>query len=478
MKKLIILTAVIISALTGCKTQQQAGTVTNDDVYASPKYSSKTVQPNHQNVDLSAPQQVATPDSVSRAKSGSATWYDDYSDYSNSSSRQAAPTKTGSSSGSGNSYVDPSIYDNSYSSNPDVNVYLGSSYDPFFWGSSVSIGCGFGWGWDSYYWGYPYPSWYYPYYGYYPYAYGYGGYWNGYWNGYNDGYWDGHHGNPYYNTYSTYYGQRRMLTSGGSGNIHGGSRIVTPGVTPIDQTRGNISSQRITNVNGTSTTNRSTDPGRSGINSSTQGKITPSGRNQADPGAHTGVTPTPADRQHYRFDRSKVNQAPANQRTGTSTTDNRQNNKGDLFSTKDSRSGDRSTGTRTVATQNYSSPAYRQPKYSQEYINPRSQSSKNTGSRESNVQARSSGSDNRGYVAPSSNNRRYSAGYNSNSQRGYGAPSRSSSSSGYSSPSRSYSTPGSGGSRSGGGGGNHSSSSRGGSGGSGSSGGSGGGRRK
>lgn len=464
MKKSIILLSIIISVLTGCKTQQQSSTLAYDDVYANPKYSNKPAPVKQKNMDLSVPQQITTPDSSSASKSGS--WYDDYNDYSNSVNQQGSNSQKGYSGNGNNIYSDPNLSDNSYSSSPNVNIYLGTSYDPFFWGSSLSFGWGFGCGWGSSYWGYPYSSWYYPYYGYYPYAYGgWGDYWNGYnngyWNGYNDGFWDGSHGNPYYNTYSSfYYGQRRMLSSGGDGNIHVNPRKIEPGsqtTTDINASRmGNPRAKVTESVNNTESITQK----RTGQAIPNQERINPSGRIRTDAGSTAEINKTPADRQHYKYDRSKINQAPVNPRNESVVPNSRQNNQRGVPSAKDARQGERSRSTGTAETQSYSSPAYRQPKYSQEYINPRSQDNRNTGARESNNnQVRSSSNDNRsqnrGYVAPSSNARRFttpSNNNNSNNQRSYSTPSRSNSSSGYSSPSRSYSTPSTSGSRSGGGG--------------------------
>jgi hypothetical protein len=484
MKKLIMVITIIAAALSGCKTQQQTSTVAYDDVYANPKYSKQPVaeKPQSKSMDMSAPQQITTPDSTSGMKSGSSSWYEDYTDYSKSSGQQVTTNSQGNSTDGNSNYVDPNLYDNSYSSNPDVNIYVGSSYDPFFWGSSVSIGCGFGWGWDSYYWGYPYSSWYYPYYGFYPYSYGWGGYWNGYWDGYNDGFWDGHHGNPYYNTYSSfYYGQRRMLSSSGEGNHPRGSRPIGVGTTSsINKTPASIN-PRDSKINERTANTRTVDPRRTDRNDATQGKVNPRDRVNPETGSRSNVNTTPADRQHYTYDRNKQTPSPVNQRTGNTRTNTRVNKQGELPAPKYSRTENRIPANRNVETQNYSSPAYRQPKTSQDYINPRTQDNRNNGTRETNVQRRSNtNTDNvgqsRSRTTPSSNDRRYATPSNNNT-RSSSTPSRSGSSSGYSSPTRSYSTPSSSGTRSSSGG-SYSSPSRSSGGSSSPSSGGGGGRRK
>lgn len=492
MKKSIILIAFIFLAFTGCKTQQQASTSANDDVYANPKYSAKHGQTVQKDVDLSAPQQVATPDSSSTAKSGS--WYNDYNDYSKSTQPQETNNQSGSSSGTNNTtYVDPNVYDNTYSSNPDVNVYIGSSYDPFFWGSTVSIGCGFDWGWNSFYWGFPYSSWYYPYYGYYPYFGYYPNYyggWGGYWDGFHDSYWYGHHENPFHNnSYSSYYyGQRRMLSSGGDG-----SRQINPRrILPTTPAAIGVNQRTLINPQGTRINEPTTRPGsetRRNLDASgaVRGQANTGGRFQNDPGGKPEPQRIPADRQHYRFDRTRGTQSYIDNRNEKPTPGVRPNNQNSNPAPRNNRTGDQSSSTRVLETQNYSSPAYRQPKYSQEYSNPRSQGNGGI-ARESTPPARgTSGVDNRSqtrrFSDPSQNSRRYSSPSNSmNNQRSYSPPTRSNSSSGFSSPTRSYSSPNTNSGTRSGGGSSFSAPSRSGSSGNSSrgngGGGSGGGRRK
>jgi hypothetical protein len=481
MKKLIILSAVIVSALAGCKTQQQASTVINDDVYTSPKHYTKVVPQKTSDIDLSAPQQISTPDSSSRAKSGSATWYDEYSG--SKSGGQDVSGEQGSASNP-ESYVDPNLYDNTYSSDPDVNVYVGSSYDPFFWGSSVSIGCGFGWG--SYYWGYPYYNWYYPYYGYYPYSYwGWGGgysYWNGYWDGYNDGYWNGHHwwNDDSHSGSSYYYGQRRMLTSGNDRTHFGTGRIVNPeSFTTGRVTPRTIEDQRNSKSNDRTAGTRSINQQGTERITPSQEKIRSTERIKSEVTTRNDGNKVSPERQRYQYERIKKEPTPAvNPRNGNGARDIRPKTQREQPVPKYSRTEVRTQSNRTVETQNYTSPAYKQPKYSQEYINPRSQGSTNTGIRESGQTRKSTptvtGSQNRNYSTPSSSGRKIGTPSNTNNTRTYSTPSRSHSSPSISSPSRSS---GSSGTHSGG---NYSAPSRssGSSGNSGSHSGGGGGRRK
>ncbi len=123
-----------------------------------------------------------------------------------------------------------------------TNMYW-YNYDPFFFGTSIYAGWGWGgfyrpWGWNS--WGgwgmgFGYNSWGWGGgWGYQPYCYGgWGGYGmgfnQGYWNGYNHGYWNGYYdglamGGGYYNTFDQnsgiYYGHR----GGTAGNLGSGVR--------------------------------------------------------------------------------------------------------------------------------------------------------------------------------------------------------------------------------------------------------------
>lgn len=122
-----------------------------------------------------------------------------------------------------------------------TNMYW-YNYDPFYWGTSIYIGCGY-YPWDSYYpysygWGWPRRSywsiWYNPYYMYgFGYPHYYYGWYSSYWTGYRHGYWDGYYGYPYYgggwymnskDQNSYYYGPRTGFASNtGSGTMGGGS---------------------------------------------------------------------------------------------------------------------------------------------------------------------------------------------------------------------------------------------------------------
>jgi len=140
-------------------------------------------------------------------------------------------------------FEDDSYYDYSYSAriNRFYRPYNGFNYyapcytdlyyytyDPYYWGTSIYVGTGwgypyygggwsigFGWGWGSigFGWGYPSYGWGYPYYGGY---YGYNSYWNGYNHGWNDGYYWGSGGGNY--ARNSYYGPRTR-----HGNTNGAS---------------------------------------------------------------------------------------------------------------------------------------------------------------------------------------------------------------------------------------------------------------
>ncbi|MBE9481355.1 MAG: hypothetical protein IMY69_06635, partial [Bacteroidetes bacterium] len=135
--------------------------------------------------------------------------YDDYYDYS-----YAARIRRFHGPYHGFSYYDP-YYTNMYwyNYNPyswGTSIYLGYNWiwpevymgPSFFYGPTIYVGLG--WGWGGYNWGWPYYRCGWPYYSW---GYPYGSYWNGYWNGY----WDGYYGwGPYYyynsyDRYSNYY---------------------------------------------------------------------------------------------------------------------------------------------------------------------------------------------------------------------------------------------------------------------------------
>lgn len=124
-----------------------------------------------------------------------------------------------------------------------TNMYW-YNYDPFWYGTSIYAGWGWGgfyrpWGWNPWGWGGGfgwgggwYNNWGWNGWGYSPYCFGGGwggygmGYNQGYWNGYNHGYWNGYYdglamGGGYYNTYDMnsgiYYGHRAGVGNTGSG---------------------------------------------------------------------------------------------------------------------------------------------------------------------------------------------------------------------------------------------------------------------
>ena len=116
--------------ISGCKTQQKASNLNNDDVYYKKPEASKPVAEGTMiTEDLSAPKNIVY-DSSSLQKPGSSTFSDDYNDYSSRINRFSHAEKD-------HGYYDE-IYSNSDTteSNSNVNIYLGgggySYYDPFF----------------------------------------------------------------------------------------------------------------------------------------------------------------------------------------------------------------------------------------------------------------------------------------------------------------------------------------------------------
>lgn len=124
-----------------------------------------------------------------------------------------------------------------------TNMYW-YNYDPFFFGTSIYAGWGWGgfyrpwgWGWNTGFgWGGWYNNWGWNGWGYSPYCYsgwGMGGYGMGYNMGYNHGYWNGYYdglamgGMGYYNTYDVnsgiYYGHRAGSGSNGGSGIRSNS---------------------------------------------------------------------------------------------------------------------------------------------------------------------------------------------------------------------------------------------------------------
>lgn len=439
MKNLLILTAFITLIFTGCATQKTTSTAYDDVYNTSPteKLSNKS-KSQLANEDLSTSQSVA-PDSKT------ATWSDLY-DQNNSSGKQDTSSRK--------TYYDE--YNNSLQQgdqgNDDVNVYIGSSWSPYFWGPAISIGYGWGYPYYSYYdWGYPY--WYYPYYSYG--YYGWGGYWNGYWDGYYDGSW-GYY--PYSTAY--YYGPRKMMSSSGNYGYY--------------NRRDGNSNQTVNNRSYRETTPRRDN--RSGGGSYTSGtrneRTTPVVNERTARTNTTDINRNTTPR--YSYDRTKV--VSSSNTRGTSAYQGNARTRTDVYTRSQTNNGrtvqaqpspryvrpEQARVTQRSETQNYSSPAYRQPKSSQEYISP----ANNRGSSAISDQRRNSPSPSTRSTSPSGNSR-FSSPSNSN-VRDYSSPSSGhrsssspSSSPSYSSPSRSggssspsYSSP----SRSSGGGGNSGSS--------------------
>ncbi len=227
MKKITYLIGAIFLMLS-CTTSKDVASV-YDDVYYTPKSNVVTTQaatPDYKvtynpGAQTGEYQQSTTPESQP-VESGTSSDYQDYKysqDYYPESSSQEYYYPEGQS----DTYSD-------YSYEARINRFYGANvgfgyYDPFYsgccspyYGSSFSMGfgwgypyssfsIGFGWGW-----GYPYYSpWYYnPWYswGYYPYynPYWYGSYWNGYWDGYYAGGGGYYPNDPTNNNY--YYGPR------------------------------------------------------------------------------------------------------------------------------------------------------------------------------------------------------------------------------------------------------------------------------
>lgn len=226
------------------------------------------INQNNDTLLLSEPDREVAPD---YSATGETIEYDDYYDFS-----YAQRLKRFHNPVYGFSYYDPCY--------TDLYYY---TYDPFYWGSSLSFGLnwnfgpswGFNWGlgfgypyYNTWYnpWGY---NWYSPYYWGSPYLYGFGSYWmgynNGYWNGYTNG--GGYWGNNW-NDNDTFYGRR---TSRGSTNVAGSPQ---PNGSGSDGTN----NRRIAAAGGNSSTSVNANPsgGESTPtrpNSSTQRRITESG---------------------------------------------------------------------------------------------------------------------------------------------------------------------------------------------------------
>jgi hypothetical protein len=412
MKKLMIFSILIATFFLGCKTQQKSTGYSYDDVYSSGSKPAMVASTGKiQNTDLSASPSVASADTSSLKSKTAAKSQVDYSDNSYSARIKRFNGKNPGLDYSSEYYTKPTdSTSSSGGSSPDVNLFVGSSWDSPFCDPYSSFGLGFGWG-DfgfgygyPYYWGSPYFSSYYGYWG--------NPYWGG--EGWHHHYWDWGFNNRYY-------GQRTVTSRGGA----------TARATAI-------------------TTNK-TIPGRTNINPVSPDK----------------------QRYNYVRSTSQGNTRTARNIQDNKAGSSRTYVQHQQPSPRYVRPGSQTQMGRTNA-QAYSSPAYRQPKSSQEYINPHPQQGRpasasenygrtgnynnpNSGRRYSSPTY--NGGNSRVYSNPSGSSRFYNTPSRSYSSGGYG--SSRSSGSGYSSPSHSYSAP----SHSGGGGGGGGRSSGGGSGG-------------
>lgn len=436
MKKIAWIIVVLPFLLAGCKTQKQASTANNDDVYSHPVHTSKKAKTTAPDADLSAPQALASADSTNAKAPASAT-YDDYNDYSYSARVKRFHHPEQGKGYYDETYTNPSNYDSNASNNQDVNTYGGSGNgsccspslsfgfgwgNPYSFGWGTPYGYGWDWGWYPNYYGYnPWAwSWYYPYYPYYPW---------GYWGGYND--WYNGYGFPYSYT-NTFNGRRKTLSS--NNGIHAplpsersNNTIAKDALQKNQRTANDVNNQRLSSV----------------------------------PATRANVSKINPAQQHYRYTRPATRQSTRYTPNTSAVSTRTQVKLREQPVPKYTRPEAGNMVARSSEPQHYSSPAYRQPKSSQEYLNPRTQVNRNPVNPGSNNQGR--------YTAPSNNERRSSYPQNNGYNRSY-SPSTRSYNSGYSQPSRSfnnsfpsrsggggYSPSRSGGGSSGGGGGSHSS---------------------
>ena len=191
MKRAAFIAVIISLLLSACKTQQQAVSLNNDDVYSTPsRQQAKTTATPVFNQDLTSAlatnQGVVSHDSL---KANASTL--DYSDLSYANRLQKFQHPQGNTTYFSNTAVDSNYVSND---NPNVSINFGYGGGAYDWGMGMGFGMGFGWGYP--YWGY---GWGYPYYGW---GYGWGyPYWGC--NCCNYPYWDG---GGYYNSY---YGPRQ-----------------------------------------------------------------------------------------------------------------------------------------------------------------------------------------------------------------------------------------------------------------------------
>jgi len=408
MKRAAFIAVIISLLMSACKTQQQAVSVNNDDVYSTPaRHKSQPAKPVDVNQDLTTAL-AANPSAVAHDSLNAKAATLDYSDVSYANRIQKFQHPQGNTS-----YFSNTSTDSTSGCCTNVNINLGYGGGYYDYGPSFSFGFGFGYG-MGYGWGYPY-YWDYPYWGYYPY-YGYP-----YWYGYPYyGYYPYYHEGGYYNSY---YGPRQSVarTTAYSPNGRG-----APTNTPATRGTGNIT----TTANG-----RGVPP--TSVRPTTQ--TAPPTRN-ADQVTSQRTSPSGQERYHYS--------RPPGERQGTNS---RNTGQGSVNRETKQQPSPRyvqpgtSPAQRQGQVQNYTPGNYRQARSSQEYINPRVQA-QNAASRATSAYGNRSGT--------SSNQR---GGYStSGSRRGsqgsgnYSGTSRSFSPSGGFTPSHSFSP--SGGSRSGGGG--------------------------
>ncbi len=342
-------------------------------------------------------------------------------------------------------------------------------YDPWYYGSGLSMSIGFGWGWGSfgYSWGYPYYSWGYPSYGWYdpwwgyPYH-GYGSYWNGYYDGYWNGYYDGsgyYYGGGYYPDYaSVHYGPRNSR-EGLNTPISGGRSNADAGAVRSDgNLRGaNIGSDQPVVGRGVANTQTGSGDAKSGTVNQRTGTDVNNANSRSGSTVSRDQNPSSATtRQAQDKNTLDLTRPSQNQRntTNPSAEPSKRTPQQNPVTTKPAEN----RGNVNSRTKTYSSPVYTRPKSSQEYKAPGSgtvrqstpsSTERNTYTRPANVTPRS-GSQNQGNTVKttpdpsrSSGTRTYSSP--SNSGRSYSVPAPRSGSSNYSTPSRSgsrtYSTP-------------------------------------
>lgn len=427
MKKAFLFCAVIAVIISACTTQKQTSTVVNDDVY-SPGYNNRSnPRVKFSESTASGTQVITSPDLSTTKTPASSTFADDYNDYSYSDRINRFNSKDTTKGYFDESYNSEATVSGGVSSNPDVNLYFGTGFGlGGFYGSSFSLGFGWGypydpWGWNygwgypyyGYPWGYPYYSWYNPWYS--PCCYCYG---------YYDWY------PPYYT--NTYYGSRKSLYNT-SGDLNARNSRTSATTAISSQNR----NSRTGEVPGYSRNSGST------LNNNSASRVNPSGQEQYRYTRSTGSRQSGYNKSIVQ-NRTTVREQPKPRFIKPGSEVGNQRTTGNQRSTNVQRSGG--------ATQSYSSPVYRQPKSSQEYLSPRTQNPASSRSNQS-TSVRSSGQNTQSGSRPTITPRSttpgsFSAPSRNESQR-YSAPVRSTPS--YSTPSRSgsgsYSAPsGSGGS--------------------------------